>query len=61
MGRFKTYSARVDVCFRSEELGNPTIVSSFLLVEILEGGLVHIFLADVENQVDLLLCSDLFD
>ena len=42
-------------------MGNPTVVSSFLLVEVLEGGLVHIFLADVENQVDLLLCSDLFD
>ena len=49
MGRFKSYSARVDVSFRSEELGNPTVVSTFLLVEVLEGGLVHVLLADVEN------------
>ena len=52
--RFETNSACVHLDFRCYELGKPAhLTNTLLLVEVFKGRLVHVFLSDVQEEVNL--------
>ena len=60
--RFKTNCARVHLDFRCHELGKPAhLTDTLLLVEVLEGRLVHVLLSDVQEEIDLIKFADALD
>ena len=59
---FETDCACVHLDFWCYELGKPAhLTDTLLLVEVLKGRLVHIFLSDVQEEVDLVQLTDALD
>lgn len=62
MSRLQADSAGVDLCIGGDELGDtPLEAGALLLREVLESRLVHVFVADVEDEVDLSFFAEALD
>ena len=58
----ETDRACIHLDFWCYELGKPAhLTDSLLLVEVLEGRLVHVFLSNVQEEVDLVELADALD